>query len=71
MGELERLTTLQVDNQSILDNNRSRDSQEMLNAINNLNRNAQPAPTGGRGRARRARSSGVTDVSGGSPSPVI
>ena len=64
--ELDRLMTLQVDNQSILDTNRRSESQEMLNAINNLNPNQQQ----GRGR-RRPRSSGVTDVSGGSPSPVI
>ena len=66
MEELNRLVTLQVDNQSILDNNRRSKSHKMLNAINNLNPNQQQ----GRGR-RRARSSGVTDVSGGSPSPVI
>jgi hypothetical protein len=68
-------------NQLILNDNRSLEAHHMMNLLNNLNPNAQPlpistaapaAPTGGRGRIRRrARSSGATDVSGGSPPPVI
>ena len=69
------------DNQSILNGNRTTEAQDIMNLLNNLNPNAPPlpfttaapaAPTGGRGRIRRrARSSGATDVSGGSPPPVI
>ena len=73
-----------TDNQLILNGNRTTEAQDMMNLLNNLNPNAQPLiftmpapaapapPTGGRGRIRRrARSSGATDVSGGSPPPVI
>ena len=67
-----------TDNQLILNGNRTTEAQDMMNLLNNLNPNAQPlalpmaAPTGSRARGRRrARSSRVTDVSGGSPPPVL
>jgi hypothetical protein len=52
----------QVDNQAIMDTNRTNKSQEMLNALDNLYPN-QPTKKGRRARPGGARrASGVTDT---------